>query len=70
MIRDQFDVLYAEGAHYGQVMAVALHPFIMGQPHRIAALSRALQYIDGFEGVWKTTGAEIASHYLKSGVVF
>ena len=51
-------------------MAIALHPFIMGQPHRIAALSRALKYIDGFDGVWKATGAEIASHYLKSGVAF
>ncbi len=68
MIRDQFDVLYAEGGHSGRVMAIALHPFIMGQPHRIAALSRALKYIDGFEGVWKATGAEIASHYMKSGV--
>lgn len=68
MIRDQFDVLYAEGGHSGRVMAIALHPFIMGQPHRIAALNRALKYIDGFEGVWKATGAEIASHYMKSGV--
>jgi peptidoglycan/xylan/chitin deacetylase (PgdA/CDA1 family) len=70
MIKDQFDVLYEEGAKSGRVMAIALHPFVMGQPHRIAALKRALQYIDGFEGVWKATGSEIADAYLKSGVTY
>lgn len=70
MIKDQFDVLYAEGAESGRVMAIALHPFVMGQPHRIGALQRALEYIDKFDGVWKTTGSEIASHYMKSGVEY
>jgi allantoinase len=66
MIKDQFKVLYAEGAESGRVMAIALHPFIMGQPHRIAALDRALTFIDGFAGVWKTTGSEIARYYMAS----
>jgi peptidoglycan/xylan/chitin deacetylase (PgdA/CDA1 family) len=70
MIKDQFDVLYAEGEASGRVMAIALHPFIMGQPHRIAALERALKYICSFAGVWKATGSEIASHYQRSGVTF
>ena len=42
-----------------RVMAIALHPFIMGQPHRIASLARALDYISGFPKVWKATGSEI-----------
>jgi allantoinase len=70
MIRDQFEILHAEGEHSGRVMAICLHPFIMGQPHRIAALDRALTYIDRFEGVWKATGEEIAKHYLAAGQVF
>jgi allantoinase len=70
MIKDQFDVLYAEGAKSGRVMAIAIHPFVMGQPHRIGALDRALKYIDGFAGVWKATGSEIASEYTKSGVTY
>jgi allantoinase len=70
MIKDQFDVLYAEGAQSGRVMAIALHPFIMGQPHRIPALRRALEHIDKFDGVWKATGAEIAAHYLNSGLEY
>ena len=63
MIKDQFDVLYAEGERSGRVMAIALHPYLVGQPHRIPAFARALDYIDGFAGVWKATGAEIAAHY-------
>lgn len=70
MIKDQFDVLYAEGETSGRVLAIALHPFVMGQPHRIGALDRALRYIGSFPHVWKATGSEIASDYLKSGVSY
>jgi peptidoglycan/xylan/chitin deacetylase (PgdA/CDA1 family) len=62
-IRDEFDVLYAEGAEHGRVMNIAVHPFIMGQPHRIDALDHALQYIRGHEGVWFATGAQIVDCY-------
>jgi peptidoglycan/xylan/chitin deacetylase (PgdA/CDA1 family) len=64
MICDQFDVLYKEGAKSGRVMAIALHPYLIGVPHRIAALDRALKYICRHKKVWKTTGSEIARHYL------
>jgi len=64
MICDQFDVLYAEGAASGRVMAIALHPYVTGQPHRMVPFARALDYIDRFPGVWKTTGKEIAAHHL------
>jgi len=33
-------------------------------PHRIGALDAALEYICRHEGVWRTTGAEIAEFYL------
>ena len=38
MIRRQFDTLYAEGAQSGRVMAICLHPYLIGVPHRIAGL--------------------------------
>ncbi|MEA2974850.1 MAG: hypothetical protein QOF19_370 [Alphaproteobacteria bacterium] len=63
MICRQFDVLYREGAQSGRVMAIALHPYLTGRPHRIGALDAALEYICRHEGVWRTTGAEIARHY-------
>jgi allantoinase len=63
MIKDQFDVLYAEGAHSGRVMCVALHPYLVAQPHRLPYLEDALRYITGHDRVWCTTGAEIAAWY-------
>src|SRR5262249_52392866 len=63
MICRQFDVLYREGAQSGRVMAIALHPYLTGVPHRIDALDAALGYICNHARVWKATGAEIARHY-------
>ncbi len=66
MLHRQFDVLYRESEHSGRVMAIAVHPFVTGQPHRIVALERALEYICSHKGVWRATGWEIVRHYLAS----
>ena len=63
MICRQFDVLYREGAQSGRVMAIAIHPYLTGVPHRIDAFDAALHYISRHGRVWKTTGTEIARHY-------
>jgi allantoinase len=63
MICRQFDTLYREGAESGRVMAIALHPYLTGQPYRIGALDAALAYICGHAGIWRATGSEIAQHY-------
>jgi allantoinase len=63
MICRQFDVLYREGAESGRVMAIAIHPYLTGVPHRIDAFAQALAYISQHERVWKATGMEIATHY-------
>jgi allantoinase len=62
--QDQFDLLYEEGTESGRVMCIAFHPFLLGQPHRIGYLDEALSYVLGHEGVWQTTGDEIAQWYL------
>ena len=64
MIRDQFDVLYEEGAESGMVLCISLHPYWIGQPHRVKYLDQAFDYILSHPGVWKTTGGEIAEYYL------
>ncbi len=38
MIKDQFDVLYEEGAKSGRVMSICLHPFIIGHPFAAASI--------------------------------
>lgn len=60
---DQFDQLYADSAESGRVMALALHPFVIGQPFRLRYLAKALDYIASHEGVWFTTSDDIAQHY-------
>lgn len=66
MLRRQFDVLYRDSAQSGRVMAIAVHPFVSGQPHRIVALERALEHICAQPGVWRATAWEIVQHYLQS----
>ncbi len=57
---DQFDVLYEEaGAQGGRILAISLHPFVIGQPYRIGALESALTHVMRHPGVWPATGAEI-----------
>jgi peptidoglycan/xylan/chitin deacetylase (PgdA/CDA1 family) len=63
MLKDHFNTLYREGAANGRVMCIAIHPYMMGQPHRIRYLDEALQYICSHDGVWKATGEEIADWY-------
>ncbi len=61
---DQFDTLYAEGSNGGRMMCLALHPFGIGQPHRIGHLRRVLQHMRDHDDVWFATGSQIVDHYL------
>ncbi len=65
MVSDQFDTLYREGAESGRVMAIPLHPFVIGLPFRIKYLDKALEYICSHKGVWRATGWEIADWYYR-----
>jgi peptidoglycan/xylan/chitin deacetylase (PgdA/CDA1 family) len=65
IVCDQFDVLYAEGARSGRVMALALHPYLSGHPFRIKWLDRALDHITRHKDVWLTTGGEIADWFYE-----
>jgi peptidoglycan/xylan/chitin deacetylase (PgdA/CDA1 family) len=57
---DHFDVLYREAsADNGRVMAISLHPWVIGQPYRIRALEEALAHIMRHRGVWAATGSQI-----------
>lgn len=66
MIKDQFDVLYEEGAQSGKVMCVALHPYLTGKAHRAKYLDEAFRYIKSHDQVWYTTADDIAEYYMKN----
>ncbi|MEM9642316.1 MAG: polysaccharide deacetylase family protein [Pseudomonadota bacterium] len=61
--RAQFDRLWSEGAENARVMAISVHPYITGVPHRIAALERLLDHIMATEGVVWMTATEIGDWY-------
>ena len=64
---DQFDLLYREATpENGRLMAISLHPWVIGQPYRIRALEEALAHIMRHRGVWAATGSEILDAW-KSG---
>jgi allantoinase len=61
---DHFDRLYQEGADQPRVMAISIHPYLTGVPHRIKYLEKLYDYILGHEAVMMATGAEILDWYL------
>ncbi len=67
MIRDQFDVLYEDGAVTGRVMAICLHPFLTGVPHRAKYIASALAHIASRKEVWLATGSQIIDWYRAEG---
>jgi allantoinase len=56
---DAFDRLHAEGAERPKIMAIAIHPYISGQPHRIRYLEEVYEHINRHDGVLHWNGAEI-----------
>lgn len=61
--RDQFDRLYAEGEDNARVMAISVHPYITGVPHRIKYLEELLDYVGGHEGTAWMTASELGDWY-------
>ena len=51
-------------------MCIALHPFLIGVPHRIRYLDRALAHIASHANVWLTTGSEIIRAYREQEARF
>jgi len=61
--RDQFDRLWLDGETAPRVMAISIHPYLTGVPHRIKYLEQLYDYILGHSGVVLWTGAEILDWY-------
>lgn len=57
---DAADFLLAEAdTHGGRILALNIHPWMLGQPHRIGKLEQALEYLSSLEGVWNAYPSEI-----------
>jgi allantoinase len=64
MIVDTFEVMHEESAKRPLVMGIALHPYVVGWPHRFKHLARALRSVvrKADDKVWFTTAGAIDAH--------
>ncbi|MCB8889054.1 polysaccharide deacetylase family protein [Vreelandella malpeensis] len=59
-VKDAFDFLLEESRTAGgRLFALNLHPWLVGQPHRIACLEEVLAHIARHEEVWQAPAGEI-----------
>lgn len=59
-VKDAFDFLLEESREQGgRLFALNLHPWLVGQPHRIACLEDVLAHISGHADVWQAPAGEI-----------
>ena len=61
---DQFEQLYADSENSARVMALVVHPYIMGAPHRLKYYRKALENIKRHPDVLFWTGEQIVDWYL------
>ena len=64
---DHFERLYAESEKITRVMAVSVHPYITGVPHRIGYLEKLYEHILSRPGVMMWTGEQVLDWYLSAG---
>jgi len=65
---DQFDQLYEDSHDSARIMALVVHPYIMGAPHRLRYLREALAHVRSRPGVLFWTGEQILDWYLGTQV--
>jgi hypothetical protein len=62
-VLEAFGQLHADGRGSGTVFGLHIHPWLIGQPHRIATLEAVVDRIAAASGVWRTTAGGIVDHF-------
>lgn len=63
---DQFNQIRADAADSARVMALVVHPYIMGAPHRLRYFKEALEHIKKHNDAVFWTGEQILDWYKQS----
>lgn len=64
---DAFDYLIQESKNgKGQILSLNIHPWVLGQPHRIGYLEKVLEYVSSKSEVWSAHAGEILDCWKKS----
>jgi allantoinase len=64
---DQFEQIYADAEGSARVMAIVIHPYIMGAPHRLKYFRRVFETIRAKPDVLFWTGEQILDWYVAAG---
>jgi peptidoglycan/xylan/chitin deacetylase (PgdA/CDA1 family) len=64
---DQFEQIYADARDSARVMAMSLHPYIMGAPHRAKYFRKIVEKMRRKRGVLFWTGEQVLDWYLAAG---
>ena len=64
---DQFEQLYADARQSARIMALVVHPYIMGAPHRAKYFRRIFERVRQRPDVAFMTGEQILDWYLGTG---
>ncbi len=67
IVGEAFQGLHEEGATTGMLFGLPLHPWVIGQAHRIKYLAQALADITAYDQVWQATAGEVAAYYRTLG---
>ena len=64
---DQFEQIYQDAADSARIMALVIHPYIMGAPHRTKYFRRIFEVVRQKPDVAFMTGEQILDWYLQVG---
>ena len=63
---DQFNQIYSDSADSARIMALVVHPYIMGAPHRSRYFREALEHMRAHKDVVFWTGERIHDWFVES----
>lgn len=66
VVSEAFDYLHAEAHPAGTVMTLAIHPWLLGQAHRIKYLDAALAKMTAYGDVWQANAGDVATHWREA----
>jgi peptidoglycan/xylan/chitin deacetylase (PgdA/CDA1 family) len=64
---DQFEQIYEDAADSARIMAIVIHPYIMGAPHRTKYFRRIFEQIRSKSDVAFMTGGQIYDWFIANG---
>ena len=67
LVIDQFEQIYEDAEDAARVMAIVIHPYIMGAPHRTKYFRRIFEKIRSKPDVAFMTGEQIYDWFVKTG---